>query len=146
MENVYVANVGMIPFGKYPDKSIKELTGMVLDNLLKDSAIAKDHLEAAWFSNAGWGMQTGQECIRGQVALMPNGIGEIPVMNVENAAQEAHQRFTVLISASLLALMMLLWPSVLRKHSPPPRAQMARPKKKGSTPFWLEQMSKSPSP
>jgi acetyl-CoA acyltransferase len=93
MDNVYVANVGMIPFGKYPDKSIKDLTGMVLENLFKDSPFAKEQLEAAWFSNAGWGMQTGQGCIRGQVALMPSGIGEIPVMNVENACAGGSSAF-----------------------------------------------------
>lgn len=93
MDNVYVAAVGMIPFGKYPDKSIKDLTGMVLDNLLGTTPITKDQLEAAWFSNAGWGMQTGQQCIRGQVALMPNGIGEIPIMNVENACAGGSSAF-----------------------------------------------------
>jgi len=85
MENVYIASVGMIPFGKYPDKGIKDLTGMLLANLFEDSQVSKDQLEAVWWSNSGWGMQTGQHLIRGQVALMPNGIGEIPVMNVENA-------------------------------------------------------------
>ena len=93
MDNVYVAAVGMIPFGKYPDKSIKQLTGQVLGSLFRDTPITKDQLEAAWFSNAGWGMQTGQECIRGQVALMPNGIGEIPVMNVENACAGGSSAF-----------------------------------------------------
>lgn len=93
MDNVYVAAVGMIPFGKYPDKSIKDLTGMLLTNLFKDTPISKDQLEAAWWSNAGWGMQTGQHCIRGQVALMPHGIGEIPVMNVENACAGGSSAF-----------------------------------------------------
>ena len=85
MENVYIASVGMIPFGKNPGKGVKDLTGMVLANLFEDSQLTKEQLEAVWWSNSGWGMQTGQHLIRGQVALMPNGIGEIPVMNVENA-------------------------------------------------------------
>ena len=40
MENVYIAAVGMIPFGKYPDESIKGLTGQVLAKLFKDATIA----------------------------------------------------------------------------------------------------------
>ena len=44
-------------------------------------------------SNAGWGMSTGQHCIRGQVALGPLGIGEIPIMNVENACAGGSSAF-----------------------------------------------------
>jgi acetyl-CoA acetyltransferase len=47
--------------------------------------VEQDAIEAAWMSNAGWGISAGQHCIRGQVALAPLGIGEIPIMNVENA-------------------------------------------------------------
>lgn len=85
MRDVVVAAVGLVPFGKHPDKSIKDLVAEVVRNLLGESPVAKDQIEAAWMSNAGWGMQTGQHCIRGQVALAPAGIVEIPVMNVENA-------------------------------------------------------------
>jgi len=93
MENVYVASVGMIPFGKNPGKGVKDLTGMVLANLFENSQITREQLEAVWWSNSGWGMQTGQHLIRGQVALMPNGIGEIPVMNVENACAGGSSAF-----------------------------------------------------
>jgi acetyl-CoA acetyltransferase len=85
MSDVYIAAVGMIPFAKYPDHGIKDLTAMVLEDLFANSPVAQDRIGAAWMSNAGWGMQTGQHCIRGQVALGPAGIGEIPIMNVENA-------------------------------------------------------------
>jgi acetyl-CoA acyltransferase len=85
MREVYIVSVGMIPFGKYPDSGIKDLTRQVMENLLKDGPVKRDQIQAAWMSNAGWGMQAGQHCIRGQVALGPLGIGEIPVMNVENA-------------------------------------------------------------
>jgi len=91
--NVYIASVGVIPFGKYPDKGVKDLAGMLLANLFQDSQVSKQQLEAVWWSNSGWGMQTGQHMIRGQVALMPNGIGEIPVMNVENACAGGSSAF-----------------------------------------------------
>ncbi|WP_037313459.1 thiolase family protein [Ruegeria halocynthiae] len=93
MENVYVAAVGMIPFGKHPGKSVKDLSGMVLAELFKDTDLTIDQLQAVWFANAGWGGQIGQHSIRGQVALMPHGIGEIPVMNVENACAGGSSAF-----------------------------------------------------
>lgn len=85
MRDVHVVAVGLIPFGRYPDQGIKDLTADVMRNLLAASPVNQAALEAVWFANAGWGMATGQHCIRGQVALAPLGITEIPVMNVENA-------------------------------------------------------------
>jgi len=93
MQDVYVVAVGMIQFGKYPDKGIKDLTAMVMKNLFNHSPVQQDQIEAAWMSNAGWGMSAGQHCIRGQVALAPLGIGEIPIMNVENACAGGSSAF-----------------------------------------------------
>ena len=93
MRDVYVIAVGLIPFGKYPDHGIKDLTRMVIQNLSRHSPVSQDQIEAAWMSNAGWGMNTGQHCIRGQVALSPVGIGEIPIMNVENACAGGSSAF-----------------------------------------------------
>jgi acetyl-CoA acetyltransferase len=93
MRDVHVVAVGMIPFGKYPDRGIKDLTATLVKNLFDHSPVPKDAVEAAWMSNAGWGMQIGQHCIRGQVALGPLGIGEIPIMNVENACAGGSSAF-----------------------------------------------------
>jgi acetyl-CoA acyltransferase len=84
-ENVYIIGVGMIKFGKYLEKSIKVLTGEALDEVFKDSGLSGKDIEAAWFSNTGWGMYTFQHSIRGQVALTANGMDRIAVTNVENA-------------------------------------------------------------
>jgi acetyl-CoA acetyltransferase len=75
----------MTAFGKYPDLGIKQLTAAAMERLLEDGPLGADRVEAAWMSNSGWGMNTGQHCIRGQVALAPLGFEGIPVMNVENA-------------------------------------------------------------
>ena len=84
-DSAYVLGVGMIRFDKHPDKSIKQMTAEAVDELLKDVAVDKNDIEAAWFSNSGWGLSQGQHCIRGQVALAPVGIQGIPITNVENA-------------------------------------------------------------
>ncbi|MGQ9536701.1 MAG: thiolase family protein [Actinomycetota bacterium] len=83
--DVYILGVGMIRFGKYADKSIKQLTAEALEALFRDCQVDKKDIQAVWFSNSGWGMNTGQHCIRGQVALAPLGIQGIPIVNVENA-------------------------------------------------------------
>ncbi len=84
-ENVYIIGVGMIKFGKYLEKGIKVLTGEALDLVLKDCGLTHGDIQAAWFSNTGWGMYTFQHSIRGQVALTANGLEKIPFTNVENA-------------------------------------------------------------
>jgi acetyl-CoA acyltransferase len=88
-EEVYIIGTGMIKFGKYLDRSVKDLTGDVLELVLKDCGLGRDDIQAAWFSNSAWGMYSFQHCIRGQVALSANGIEGIPVTNVENACAGA---------------------------------------------------------
>ena len=88
-DRVYIIGVGMIKFGKYLEKSIKNLTGDVLENVLKDCNLKREDIEAAWFSNTGWGMHEFQHSIRGQVALSANGLDKIPMTNVENACASA---------------------------------------------------------
>lgn len=84
-DSVFIIGAGMLKFGKYLDRSIKSLTGEVLDQVLSDCELNRKDLEAAWFSNSGWGISDAQHCIRGQVALSANGLDKIPITNVENA-------------------------------------------------------------
>jgi acetyl-CoA acyltransferase len=85
MREVYVIGVDTLKFGKYLDKSIKNLAAMTIVKSLKDAGLEKDAIQAVWFSNSGWGRARGQDTIRGQVALRPMGIEAIPITNVENA-------------------------------------------------------------
>jgi len=84
-DNVYILGVGMTKFGKHLDKGVKALTGESLKNVLTDSGLSMNDIQAAWFSNSGWGQSEFQHCIRGQVALTANGLERIPIVNVENA-------------------------------------------------------------
>lgn len=85
MRDVYIIGVDTIKFGKYLDKSIKDLSAMTVTQSLKDAGLEKNRIQAVWFSNSGWGRAKGQDAIRGQVALRPMGIEAIPITNVENA-------------------------------------------------------------
>ncbi|MBI5843897.1 MAG: thiolase family protein [Deltaproteobacteria bacterium] len=84
MRDVYIIGVDTIKFGKYLDKSIKDLAAATITGCLKDAGLEKRDIEAMWFANSGWG-DSGQSCIRGQVATRHMGIEKIPITNVENA-------------------------------------------------------------
>ena len=84
-DDVYILGSGMIRFNKYPEKNIKQMAAEAMGELIADVPLDQKDIEAAWFSNAGWGIYDGQHCIRGQVALAPMGIQGIPITNVENA-------------------------------------------------------------
>jgi acetyl-CoA acyltransferase len=88
-EGVYIIGTGMIKFSKYLERGIKDLTGETLRLVLDDCGLTMDSIEAAWFSNTGWGMYEFQHSIRGQVALSANGLEKIPITNVENACASA---------------------------------------------------------
>lgn len=85
MRDVYIIGAHTIKFGKYLDKSIKDLAATTVTSCLKDANLEKKDIQALWFSNSGWGYSKGQDCIRAQVALRPMGIESIPMTNVENA-------------------------------------------------------------
>jgi acetyl-CoA acetyltransferase len=85
MRDVYVIGAHTIKFGKYIDKSIKDLAADTVISCLKEAGLDKKDIQALWFSNSGWGYSKGQDCIRAQVALRPMGIESIPMTNVENA-------------------------------------------------------------
>ncbi|MDH0897001.1 MULTISPECIES: thiolase family protein [unclassified Pseudomonas] len=100
--NAYIAGVGMVPFGKHLDKTLKRLAGQAIELALADAGLDKSQLQAAWMGNAAAGVVTGQEMIRGQVVLRGLGIGRIPVVNVENAcasSSTAFQQACAMVSA-----------------------------------------------
>ena len=67
--NAIVAGVGMTPFGKHMDKSIKWLGGQPALEAIQDAGIRPEEIEAAYVGNCAAGLVTGQESIRGQVVL-----------------------------------------------------------------------------
>jgi acetyl-CoA acetyltransferase len=87
--NAIVAGVGMTHFGKMLDRGLKSIGAEAVEAAIKDAGIEARDIEAAFVGNAAAGLVTGQECIRGQVVLRSMGIGQIPVINVENACASA---------------------------------------------------------
>jgi acetyl-CoA acetyltransferase len=85
LNRVYIVGVGMTPFGKFLDRSIKDLTREAVDAALKDAGEAKEAVGAAFFANATQSPLEGQHMVGGQIALREMGFERLPVFNVENA-------------------------------------------------------------
>jgi len=93
MEEIYVAGIGMTPFGRMLEIDIKTMTRKAADAALADAGIEKSALDAAYFANVSQGHMEGQHMIRGEIALRSMGIGGIPVVNVENACASGSTAF-----------------------------------------------------
>lgn len=85
MRDVFVIGIGHTAFGKFLERNIKSLAEEAVSLALKDAQIEKEDLGSAFFGNAMQGLVTGQEMVRGQVALRYSGIDGIPIINCENA-------------------------------------------------------------
>lgn len=75
----------MHAFGKYQEKSLKELALPAILDAVKDAGIGLKDIQAVYFGNAYGGLITGQESVRGQTIARYCGLGGISVVNVENA-------------------------------------------------------------
>jgi len=83
--SAHIIGSGQTRCGKFPDASVASLAVEALDAALADAGVDPEWVEAIFFANALAGLITGQECVRGQVALRTTRYGGIPVVNVENA-------------------------------------------------------------
>lgn len=97
MQKIYVVGVGMTPFGKLPDCTIKSLTRDSVTEALSDAGIAVGDIQSAYFSNATQGHMEGQNFIRGEIALRDMGFESIPMMNVENACASGASAFNLAV-------------------------------------------------
>lgn len=100
MQSVYVIGSYSTQFGKWVDKTHKDLTRMAYLGVLNDAGIPANDIESLWYANCGWGISLppagevpgiqGQMNVRGQVAFAPlvnEGIfpKRVPCINVEGA-------------------------------------------------------------
>lgn len=93
MREVAVVGAGMTQFGKFLDRSLKDLAGEAITESLKDAEVDPGDIEAAYGGNSMAGVITGQESVRAQTVLVPLGIRGIPTFNVENACATSSSAF-----------------------------------------------------
>lgn len=85
MSSVEIAGVGMHPFGRFPDASLKDLARVAAVRALSDAGLTVKDIDAVYSSNGMAGLLQGQEQIRGQSALRDVGIERVPYVNIDNA-------------------------------------------------------------
>ncbi|MGH9213573.1 MAG: thiolase family protein [Acidimicrobiales bacterium] len=85
----FIAGTGMTPFGYAPESTVRSLAVAAVDEALADAGLGVGDVDMVVFANAGEGVLTGQEMVRGEVALRHYGFGGVPVVNVENACASA---------------------------------------------------------
>jgi acetyl-CoA acetyltransferase len=94
MRDVYIIGAYSTAFGRFPDRSYKDLTRETYLGALADAGLANgDAIEMAWFSNCGAWVD-GQACIRGQVMFTPLVQDKlfperVPMINVEGGCASA---------------------------------------------------------
>jgi acetyl-CoA acetyltransferase len=101
---VEVAGVGMHPFGRFEDRSLKDLVRVAAVRALDDAGVAVGEVDAVYSANGMAGMLQGQEQIRGQSALRDVGIERVPIVNIDNAcagASSAFREATIAIRAGV---------------------------------------------
>jgi acetyl-CoA acetyltransferase len=89
VREVFIAGIGMTRFAKQPERGLKDLADEAATAALKDAGRAVGDVEACFVGNAVGGSITGQEMLAGEFSLRRAGIGEIPIVNVENACASA---------------------------------------------------------
>jgi acetyl-CoA acetyltransferase len=85
MREVAIIGVGMIRFGKYLDKSLKDLGRVVCWEAIKNAGINPRDIEAGYMANATGGALTTQTMVLGQVVFREVGVIGVPILNMENA-------------------------------------------------------------
>ncbi|HKU99972.1 MAG TPA: thiolase family protein [Vineibacter sp.] len=102
MRSVVVAGVGMTPFGRFPDRSLRSLCAEAVTAALADAGVTPQQVERVFFGNAAAGLVTGQEMIRAQASLRGTGLSGLPMVNVENACASGSTAFHLAV-ASVMA-------------------------------------------
>jgi len=83
--SAYIVGSAATRCGRFPDATVAGMAIEALDGAVADAGTDIGPIEAIFFANALSGLLTGQECVRGQVALRHSRYGGIPTVNVENA-------------------------------------------------------------
>ena len=87
MRDVAVIGAGMVPFGKYPEKTLAEIAWPAVKQAIDDSGVKKAEIEAAYCGTALGGMMAGQRILK------TLGITGLPIVNIENACSSSSTAF-----------------------------------------------------
>jgi len=77
----------MVPFGKYPDKTLADIAWPAVKQAIDDAGVGKSDIGAAYCGTALGGMMAGQR------VLKTLGITGLPIVNIENACSSSSTAF-----------------------------------------------------
>lgn len=83
--DVKVLGAAMTPFGRHDGADVRSLAVSASTAALADAGLGPADVGMVVFGNATDGVLSGQEMIRGEVALRHAGFRGVPMLNVENA-------------------------------------------------------------
>lgn len=87
MREVAVIGAGLVPFGKYPEKTLADIAWPAVKQALDDSGVKKTEIEAAYCGTALGGMMAGQRILK------KVGLTGLPIINIENACSSSSTAF-----------------------------------------------------
>ncbi len=93
MRTVYVAGVGMTPFGKFPSRRFEDLGLEAVRGAITDAGISPRLIQAGYAGHARTGRVLGWESGVGQAVLWEAGITGIPVVGVANFCSSGGSAF-----------------------------------------------------
>ena len=93
MRKAMIGGTGITPFGKFIESGVRPLAERAVADAVNDAAVESGDVDMVFFGNAAGGLLTGQECVRGQVALRHSGLLGKPIVNVENACASSSTAF-----------------------------------------------------
>jgi acetyl-CoA acetyltransferase len=99
MVEIRLVGAGMVPFGRDLHRSDRAMAEQAAESALKDAGLTAEDVERIFFGNAAGGLMTGQEMIRGQVALQHTQLRGIPLVNVENACASSSSAANLAVEA-----------------------------------------------
>jgi len=99
MDNIYIAGVGMTPFGRHPTTDVYALIAQAVHAALDDAGAALRDVQTVHYGTLTHGMLHGQYCVSGPIAMRRMGLQDVPVFTVENACASGSSALHLAIQA-----------------------------------------------
>jgi acetyl-CoA acyltransferase len=97
--DIAITGVGMTPFGRHLDRSLKSLGAEAVTAALRDARLSLEDLDAVFVANAMASIVTGQVSVVGQTIMRDMGVTATPVWNIDNACAGSSSAVTLAMQA-----------------------------------------------
>ena len=98
MSDVYLAGVGMIPFGVHAERILVDMAGEAASLALQDARLDPDRVDMGFFASAT-AAPLFKDVTVGQNVYWQLGLNQIPIFNIENACTSGSAAFYLACNA-----------------------------------------------